>query len=148
MLRENVYADKITYLFHYYILIPAFDKYFYEKNCGNDTIDPYPPFEGKLVRLLCISKERFERLTLETREFRIKKAASKNTPVRVQRIKQLCKAAEPYSPKIQKAVHLEYAPTKIWQTRHSEFWQWQRVSEWHREYGQDEIINKKRHILL
>ncbi|MFA4934088.1 MAG: hypothetical protein WC574_06645, partial [Candidatus Omnitrophota bacterium] len=37
--------------------------------CGNDTIDPYPlPCEGKLTKLLCISKERFERLSLTAQE--------------------------------------------------------------------------------
>jgi hypothetical protein len=49
---------------------------------------------------------------------------------------------------IEKAGYSAYTPTPIWQTRYSEFWQWQRVSEWYREYGQDEIINEKRHILL
>jgi hypothetical protein len=116
---------------------------------GNDTIDPYPlPYEGKLTKLLCISKERFEKLALAAQEFLTKKHVFKNTPSRTQRIKLLCKAPAPSSRNIERTVYPEYTPTRIWQTRQSEFWQWQRVSEWHREYGQDEILNEKRHILV
>ena len=37
---------------------------------GNDTIDRYPlPYEGKLTKLLCISKELFEKLKAALDEF-------------------------------------------------------------------------------
>ena len=116
---------------------------------GNDTIDRYPlPYGGKLTKILCISKELFEKLASEAREFLVKENAPKNIPVQAQRIKPLCKAPAQSLRNIEKTVYPEYSPTRIWQTRYSEFWQWQRVSEWHREYGQDEITNEKRHILV
>jgi len=87
-------------------------------------------------------------LTSEAQEFFIKETTPKNIPAQAQKIKPLCKAPVPSLRNIEKGVYPEYNPTKIWQTRYSEFWQWQRVSEWHREYGQDEIINEKRHILV
>jgi len=116
---------------------------------GNDTIDRYPPaYEGKLTKLLCISKERFKKLTLATQEIFTKKHVFKNIPAQVHKTKSLLKTLEPSLRGIKKSRYSAYTPTTIWQTRYSEFWQWQRVSEWHREYGQDEIINKKRHILI
>ena len=116
---------------------------------GNDTIDRYPlPYEGKLTKLLCISKERFEKLALVTQEFFAKKHVLKNIPAQAQKTKSLLKAPELFLCGIEKARYSAYTPTSIWQTRYSEFWQWQRVSEWYREYGQDEITNEKRHILV
>ena len=74
-------------------------------------------------------------------------AAVYNAPARVQRTGSLCK--EPALPLrcTEKASYSEYNPTPIWHTRYSELWQWQRVAEWYREYGRDEIINEKRHII-
>ncbi len=72
----------------------------------------------------------------------------KDCPVLVKKVKLLRKTHVPSLPINKELRHSVYNPTKIWATRYSEFWQWQRVSEWHREYGQDEIINEKRHILL
>ena len=119
------------------------------QDVGNDTIHRYPlPYEGKLTKLLCISKERFEKLALATQEFLTKRHVLKNTPAPIQRIKPLPKAPAPSSRNIKDTIYPEYTPTGIWQTRYSEFWQWQRVSEWYREYGQDEITNEKRHILV
>ena len=116
---------------------------------GNDTIHRYPlPYKGKLTKLLCISKENFEKLCLSAQEFYAQLAAVNNAPARVQRTELLCKAPALPLRHIKRTNYPEYAPTKIWQTRYSEFWQWQRVSEWHREYGQDEILNEKRHIIL
>ena len=118
-------------------------------NFGNDTIHHYPlPYKGKLTKLLCISKENFEKLCLSAHGFYAKQTAVNNAPVRVQRTGLLCKAPALPLCSIERISYPEYAPTKIWQTRYSEFWQWQRVSEWHREYGQDEILNEKRHIIL
>ena len=121
----------------------------FSKTVGNDTIDHYPlPCEGKLTKLLCISKERFERLSLTAQELLNKRHVPKNTLAPVQKIKPLPKAPVPASRDIERTISPEYIPTRIWQTRQSEFWQWQRVSEWHREYGLDEITNEKRHIIL
>jgi hypothetical protein len=112
---------------------------------GNDTIHRYPlSCEGKLTKLLCISKEVFEKLTLTAREFFIKERIPKSAPARI----KPCKMPVLATRRKGKARYQEYTPTPIWYTRCSEYWQWQRVSEWWREYGQDEIINEKRHILL
>ena len=116
---------------------------------GNDTIHHYPPtYEGKLTKLLCISKELFEKLRLTAQKFSVKENIFKNTPAQAQKIKSLPKAPAPFLRDSEEARYSVYAPTSIWQTRYSELWQWQRVSEWHHEYGQDEIINEKRHILM
>ena len=89
-------------------------------------------------------------MTLEAQKFLIKEVAPKNTPVQSQRIKSLSKVPALSLRSIEKDRYSEYAPTPIWQTRHSEFWQWQRVSEWWREFGEDEqqdlFVNEKRHI--
>jgi hypothetical protein len=116
---------------------------------GNDTIDPYPlSCQGKLTKLLCISKERFEKLCLAARELLVNDKLIRSIPAQTQKVKLLCETPVLTLHSSQKTKHSAYIPTPIWQTHYSEFWQWQRVSEWHREYGQDEIINEKRHILL
>jgi len=116
---------------------------------GNDTIHRYPlPYEGKLTKLLCLSKERFEKLSLTAQEFSTKEKIFKNTPAQTQKIKPLCKASKLTLRGSEETKYSAYIPTPIWQTRYSELWQWQRVSEWYRKYGQDEITNKKRHILV
>jgi len=116
---------------------------------GNDTIDRYPPtYEGRLTKLLCISKEVFEKLCLSAQEFYARQATVNNAPAWVQKTELLPKAPALPLHSSKRANYPEYAPTPIWQTRYSDFWQWQRVSEWHREYGQDEITNEKRHILV
>ena len=113
---------------------------------GNDTIDRYPPIhEGKLTKLICISKGLFEKLCLETKEFlAVKPAPRKINSVKAES-KPLCYVPQENTLRPGNSV---YMPTKIWATRSSEYWQWQRVSEWDREYGQDAIINEKRHIIL
>jgi hypothetical protein len=98
--------------------------------------------------LLCISKESFEKLFLVTQEFPGNDNARKLIPAQAPRIKSLPRTPVPVLHSNEKNNYSWYTPTKIWATRYSEFWQWQRVSEWHREYGQDEITNEKRHILV
>jgi hypothetical protein len=113
---------------------------------GNDTIDRYPlPYEGKLRKILCIRKELFEKLCLETQEFLATKTAPKKTKVIAAEPKPLCDV--PQENTLRHTGYV-YTPTKIWATRYSELWQWQRVSEWWREYGTDEYLNEKRHILV
>ena len=116
---------------------------------GNDTIDRYPlPHEGELTKLLCIGKERFGKLTLAVCDSRIKGHIPMKAFVRVPRKEPVHKTpALPLRSK-KEIMPSEYIPTQIWHTRESEFWQWQRVSEWWREYRPDEILNEKRHILV
>ena len=116
---------------------------------GNDTIDRYPlPYEGELTKLLCISKERFVKLTLAVHDSLLKQRIPRKAYTRVPRTEPLHqKPALPLRSK-KETMPSEYMPTPIWHTRESEFWQWQRVSEWWREYRPDEILNEKRHILV
>jgi trehalose-6-phosphate synthase len=75
----------------------------------------------------------------------------KNIPAQAQRTKSSGKAPVLTLPGSEEARYPEYIPTPIWQTRYSEFWQWQRVNEWWREYGEDDcrrISHEKRHILV
>jgi len=114
--------------------------------CGNDTIDRYPlPYEGELTKLLCISKERFDKLTRAVRDSLIKKHIPRKTYARVPKIEPL---PETSASSFRPTMLSEYIPTSIWHTRESELWQWQRLSEWWREYRPDEIINAKGHILV
>ena len=87
-------------------------------------------------------------MRLTAQEFFVKENIFKNTPAQVQKIKSLPKAPVSSLRGSEESRYSVYAPTSIWQTRYSELWQWQRVSEWHREYGQDKITNEKRHILV
>ncbi len=101
--------------------------------------------------MLCISKELFEKLCLTAQEFFVKENIFKNTPAQAQKIKSLPKAPTPSLRDNEEARYSVYIPTSIWQTRYSELWQWQRVSEWWREFGQDDcrqISDEKRHILM
>jgi hypothetical protein len=87
-------------------------------------------------------------LCLTAQELFAKENIFKNAPAQAQKIKSLPKAPTPSLRDNEEARYSVYIPTPIWQTRYSELWQWQRVSEWWREYGQDEITNEKRHILV
>ena len=98
--------------------------------------------------MLCISKEIFEKLRLTTREFYTQQAVVENIPAQVQRTKALCKTPVLSLCGTKETTFSEYTPTKIWPTRDSALWQWRRAYEWWREYGQDEFINERRHILL
>ena len=80
-------------------------------------------------------------MCLTAQEFLLKDTIPKGIPA--QRTKPLCKEPALSLHSIEERKHSIYIPTPIWQTRYSEPWRWQRVNEWHRQYGQDEIINKK-----
>jgi hypothetical protein len=82
-------------------------------------------------------------LAFAAQEFPAKESILNNTPALIRRPKPLLKAPIISSRNIEKFGYSACTPTSIWQTRYSEFWQWQRVSEWYDEYGQDEIINKR-----
>jgi hypothetical protein len=98
--------------------------------------------------LLCITKAVFEKLTTVMRESFGNDRKPRPTPAEDVKTKSLLKVPVPVLYTSKENKHSCYMPTKIWATRYSELWQWQRVSEWHREYGQDEITNEKRHILV
>ena len=116
---------------------------------GNDTIDRYPLlYEGKLRKILCISKTVFEKLLLTAREFFVEPVYTECLATPVQEDEPLPETARllPYGNS--KAGYLGYTPSRIWSTRDSKLWQWRRFNEWWREYGRDDFINEKRHILL
>jgi endo-beta-N-acetylglucosaminidase D len=98
--------------------------------------------------LLCISKAIFEKLTLATREFIVEPARSEFIPAPAQENNPSFKSPTLPIADNRKTGYLEYSPSRIWNTRDSSFWQWRRVSEWWRDYRQDDFINEKRHIIL
>lgn len=117
---------------------------------GNDTIHRYPLLHrGRLKKLFCISREIFKKLCLAAQEHLVKELPLKKILAQAPRIKSLPKTpASALYGREENKHSWYYSPTKMWVTRYSELWQWQRVSEWDREYGQDAIINEKRHIIL
>jgi hypothetical protein len=89
--------------------------------------------------LLCISREIFEKLCSAAQEFFVQRAAVKVIPLRPKITESLFRRASKLPLRnLEETSCFEYVPTKIWATRYSEFWQWQRVSDWWREFGQDE----------
>jgi hypothetical protein len=109
------------------------------KESGNDTIDPYPlPYRGKLTKLLCISKERFEKLKAAWDEFGIKpKPASPGTTTPFQ--KKLPKKVslrgsrnEDLKPSKYKCIS-SFEPSNIFNTRDSSFWRLQNLKTWFKE---------------
>ena len=146
--KEFAIAKLVLLIAFIYLLYKLLDKFGLigmsedEKNANklseseaiNDSVEKNSPL-GKAVSK-ALNKPTTKRYVL------------KNTPAPAQKTKPLPKAPAPSLRNIERTICPEYTPTRIWQTRHSEFWQWQRVSEWHREYGQDEITNEKRHILV
>jgi hypothetical protein len=135
---------------------------------GNDTIDHYPlPYEGKLTKLLCISRENFKKLKAALDEFGIKPkpASSKPKTPFPQRLPKKEPLGGPRNDDIKpgrnKCTPL-YEPTNIIHTRDSSLWRWQRMRAWFKEqelyedgnyqYREITIENKeydrKRHILV
>ena len=105
------------------------------------------PYEGRLTKLLCISRAIFEKLTLAARKLFIEPACPECLPAPAQENDPSSKEPVSYTTGNRNTGYLEYTPSRIWPTRNSKFWQWRRVSDWWRQYGQDEFINEKRHML-
>ena len=106
---------------------------------GNDTIDHYPlPYEGKLTKLLCISREVFKKLKTALDEFRLgQKTASPKpkTPFRqnLPRKKPLEYSESDYlKPDKDKCIS-SFEPSNIINTRGSYFWRLRNLRAWFKE---------------
>ncbi len=104
---------------------------------GNDTIDRYPPpYKGKLRKLLCISKELFEKLKAAWVEFRPKQPPPElKTPSRQKPPKK-----EPLGSDRNDDLKLDrdkcvgsYEPSNILNTRNSSFWRLRNLNAWFKE---------------
>ena len=138
---------------------------------GNDTIDHYPlPYEGRLKKLLCISKEIFKELKGALKESGIrpgrktasrgKKASlpkfnanrqNKENPgaehsLRGSTTNDRASRRDKYTPL--------YEPTNMVYTRDSSLWRWQHMAAWFKEqalyedgdYQYREIIPRDKEI--
>jgi hypothetical protein len=106
---------------------------------GNDTIDRYPlPYEGKLTKLLCISKEVFENLKAALVEFRSWQKLATHKPKTPFRQKPLEK--EPLVAPRNNDLKADrdkctssFEPSNIFNTRYSDFWRSRNLEAWFKE---------------
>jgi len=105
---------------------------------GNDTIDPYPlPYEGKLTKVLCISREIFKKLKAALDEFDLSPKLASPKPKTPSRQKTSKK--EPLeSPrngdlKPNNNYTSSYEPSNILNTRFSSLWRAQNLNAWFKE---------------
>ena len=89
---------------------------------GNGKVHPYP-----LERLLIFTEKLFESLKKELFEFKSNKPKPEITDV-----KQVPKVK--YKPAPQRIIH-DYEPSNISHAYDGDYWRWQRVSEWFKEYA-------------
>ncbi len=106
---------------------------------GNDTIHRYPlPYRGKLTKLLCISKEIFEKLKAALVEFGVRPKSA------------LPKPKTPFQQKLSRKKLLvghrngdlkpgrdkcagSFEPSNIFNTRNSSFWRLRNLEAWFKE---------------
>jgi len=113
---------------------------------GNDTIDRYPlPPEGKLRKILCISKEIFEKLKAALGEFglRQKSASPKPRPSFPQKPPQKEPLGRPRNddlkPHKNKCIG-SFEPSNILDTRNSDFWRLRNLNAWFKEQASYEDL--------
>jgi len=106
---------------------------------GNDTIDRYPPaYEGRLTKLLCISKEIFKKLKAALAEFGLRPKPAlpePKTPFR-----QKLPKKEPLGgsrnndlkPNRDKCIS-SFEPSNILNTRNSHLWRLRNLDNWFKE---------------
>ena len=105
---------------------------------GNDTIDPYPlPCGGKLIKVLCISREIFKKLKTALNEFDLgsKPVSPKpKTPLR-QKISKKEPLESPRNNDLKPDNNYtsSYEPSNILNTRFSSFWRAQNLKTWFKE---------------
>ncbi len=91
---------------------------------GNGKVHPYP-----LERLLIFTEKLFESLKHELSDFK----SNKPTP-EIANVKQIPKVKN--KPLPERITH-EYIPSNISHAYDGDYWRWQRVSEWFKEYAQE-----------
>jgi len=106
---------------------------------GNDTIDPYPlAYEGKLRKILCISKEVFKNLRATLAELRLKPKIATSKPKTPFRQKPLKKEPVGNSRNGDHKASSDkctgsFEPSNIFNTRYSDFWRFRNLNVWFRE---------------
>jgi hypothetical protein len=109
------------------------------RRSGNDTIDRYPPaYEGRLTKILCISKGIFGKLKAALDEFGLKPKLASPKPKTPFRQKPLKK--EPLRGPRNDDLKLDrnkytgsFEPSNIIYTRHSSFWRLRNLNAWFKE---------------
>ena len=106
---------------------------------GNDTIHRYPlPYEGKLTRLLCVSKGVFEKLKAAWAEFGLKPKTARFRPKTSFREKRSKKAPlagsknNDHKPNRDKCTG-SFEPLDIFTNKSSDFWRQQNLKTWFKE---------------
>jgi len=115
-------------------------------NYGNDTIHRYPlPHEGRLKKLLCITKEVFKKLKAALAEFGIRPKPASSKPKTSFRQKALKKEplAAPrnnnHKPGRDRCIR-SFEPSNILYTRASSFWRLRRLEAWFKEQASYEDL--------
>ena len=103
--------------------------------CGNDTIDPYPLFyEGNLTKLLCISKEAFEKIKTALNEFGLSKKFVLPKPKISLKKTSFKKEHENNIVEVIDDKRIDYFElSNIFNTRNSHFWRLRNLKEWFKE---------------
>jgi len=109
---------------------------------GNDTIHCYPlPYRGRLTKLLCISRENFEKLKAALAEFGLKpKPAS---PKSKTFFRQKILKKEPLSAHRDNYLKPDrdtFEPSNIFNTRNSSFWRLRNLKAWFKEQASYEDL--------
>jgi len=129
---------------------------------GNDTIDRYPPaYEGKVRKILCISKEVFKKLKATLAEFGLKPKIVTSKP-KTPFCQKPLREEPPGGPRngdhrtgSDKCIG-SFEPSNIFNIRFSSLWRERNLGAWFKEqesyedqrYLNPNVINKKRHILI
>jgi hypothetical protein len=104
-------------------------KYYFD---GNDTIDRYPlPHEGRLKKILCISKEVFKELKAALAEFGFKPKTSFRQKLPKKEPLSIARSDDRKSDKDECIGSFE--PSNILETRNSLFWRLRNLNAWFKE---------------
>ena len=113
---------------------------------GNDTIDRYPlPYKGKLTKLLCISREVFEKLKKALAEFELKPKLASSNPKTSFRQKPF-KKEHPSGSRNNDLKSARdkcigsFEPSNILNTRNSVFWRLRNLKAWFKEQASYEDL--------
>ena len=106
---------------------------------GNDTIDRYPlPYEGRLTKILCITKEVFKNLKATLAEFRLKPKPTLFKPKTS--FRQKVSKKEPLAgsrnndlkPIRDKCID-SFEPSDLFTNKSSSFWRGRNLKDWFKE---------------
>jgi hypothetical protein len=108
---------------------------------GNDTIHRYPlPYEGRITKILCITKEVFENLKATLAEFGLKPKPAQLKPKTSSQQKTpkkqplVASRDNDLKPDKDKCI-ISFEPSNIIYTRDSSFWRLRNLKAWFKEQG-------------